>query len=581
MAIDTGRGEVDRAASAGPSGGPEHRRSLRLLVAEDSEDDTLLLVRELRRAGFDTTYRRVDYPRGLREALDEAEWDLIITDYNMPQFSPDDVLNAVHERGMDMPVILVSANLADARAVDAMKAGVNDYVLKDNLSRLGPAVERELREADNRRDHRLVAAELERVASRDSLTGLANRQQLELDLAQACTAIGDVGHAFLYLDVDQFRVINENCGHHAGDELIRQLASVIAGLVPAGHTLARVGPDEFAVLLEHCPASRAWRIAEQMRRAVNAWHFSWEGHSYRIGISIGVVGIGEAGLGMAEVMRRADIACHAAKDLGRNGIRLYTEEDADLARRRGAMQWVARLQHALQNDELVLFEQSIDRAAAPGDYPHSELLVRMEESDGRLVEPGLFIPAAEQFELMPLLDRWVIDHAFRAIGQRPRTGGRWFINLSGTSLSDDTLPDYVGERLIESGVAGERICFEITETAAIANMSAALRFMSHVRELGCAVALDDFGSGLSSFAYLKSLPADYLKIDGSFVRAMIDDELDRTIVEAIMKIGHAAGKEVVAESVESGDVLDALTALGIDFVQGFLIASPRRLTAPL
>jgi len=179
---------------------------------------------------------------------------------------------------------------------------------------------------------------------------------------------------------------------------------------------------------------------------------------------------------------------------------------------------------------------------------------------------------------MPLVDRWVIDHAFRAIGQDPRTEGRWFINLSGTSLSDETLPDYVGERLIDSGVEGARICFEITETAAIANMSAALSFMSHVRELGCAVALDDFGSGLSSFSYLKSLPADYLKIDGTFVRAMIDDALDRTIVEAITKIGHAAGKEVVAESVESGDVLDALAELGVDFVQGFLIGNPRRLT---
>jgi diguanylate cyclase (GGDEF)-like protein len=411
------------------------------------------------------------------------------------------------------------------------------------------------------------------------LTGLANRQQLETDLADACSSIGEAGHSFLYLDVDQFRVINENCGHHAGDELIRHLAGVIAGLVRSGHTLARIGPDEFGVLMEHCPVSRAWRVAEQMRRAVNAYRFAWEGHSYRIGISIGVVGIGETGLDVPEVLRRADIACHAAKDLGRNAIRLYTEEDVDLARRRGAMQWVARLQQALQNDELVLFEQAIDRVSARGGCRHSELLVRLEEADGRLVEPGLFIPAAEQFELMPLLDRWVIDRAFRVIGQRPDSQGRWFINLSGTSLSDDTLPDYVGERLIESGVEGARICFEITETAAIANMNAALRFMSHVRELGCAVALDDFGSGLSSFGYLKSLPADYLKIDGTFVRAMIDDELDRTIVEAITKIGHAAGKEVIAESVESADVLDALAGLGIDFVQGFLIGDPRRLAA--
>lgn len=575
MATDINRGAVDGIAAKEGA----RRFGMRLLVAEDSEDDTLLLVRALRRSGFEPNYRRVDSPAALCHALDEAEWDLIITDYNMPQFSPDDVLRAIHERGLDMPVILVSAHLADARAADVMKAGVNDYVLKDNLSRLGPAIERELREAENRREHRLVAAELERVASRDSLTGLPNRQQLEADLARVCTSVGDVGHAFVYLDVDQFRVINENCGHHAGDELIRHLASVIAGLVPAGHTLARIGPDEFGVVMENCPVSRAWRVAEQMRRAVNAWRFSWDGQSYRIGISIGVVGINEAGHEVAEILRRADIACHAAKDLGRNGIRLYTDEDVDVAQRRGAMRWIARLQQALQNDELVLFEQPIDRVAARGSFPHSELLVRLEESDGRLVEPGLFIPAAEQFELMPLLDRWVVDHALRVIGREPRAEGRWLINLSATSLSDEMFPDYVGERLLESGVDGGRICFEITETTAIANLNAALRFMTHVRDLGCAVALDDFGSGLSSFSYLKSLPADYLKIDGTFVRAMIDDPLDRTIVEAITKIGHAAGKEVVAESVESEDVLDALTELGMDFVQGFLIANPRRLRA--
>jgi len=560
------------AAQAGMDG--QQGRPLRVLIGECDANDARHIARALQHAGFSPEYRRIQTARVLQSALDDAVWDLLILDHGVPHLSHGQALEAIDARDLDIPVILVSAHRTDAHAAEAMRAGVSDYVLKSDLARLGPVVQRELREADNRREHRLVAAELERMAARDALTGLANRGQLELHLADVCQRIDTLGHAFLYLNVDQFRLINEQGGHPAGDDLIRRLAAVIAGVIRPGAVLARIGPDEFAVLVEQCPAPRAWRLAEQLRRAVNGFRFAWDGRSYRIGVSIGVVAIDEQALEPPEILRRADLACRAAKAQGSNSIRLYAEADAECAQRRGATQWVARLQQALERDELVLFAQSIGCVGDPARRPHAELLVRLQEADGRLVEPGMFIPAAEHFELMPEIDRWVIEHAFRHIGSAPVRGGRWFINLSGISLSDETLADHVGEQLRARGVDARRICFEITETAAIGNMNAALRFMTHVRELGCAVALDDFGSGLSSFTYLKSLPADYLKIDGSFVRAMADEQLDLTIVDAIARIGQAAGKQVIGEGVESKGVVQMLGDLDVDYAQGYALAPP-------
>lgn len=548
-------------------------RPLRVLIAEDSEDDALLLVRQLRRSGFVPTHRRVEDPAALADALDDADWDLVVTDYNMPQFSPGDVLGAVQQRELDVPIILVSAHVADARAADAMKAGIHDYVLKDNLSRLGPAIERELREAENRRARRDTEAELERLSVQDPLTGLPNRRRLEASLEHALAAGERVAYAFLYLDLDQFRLINDTCGHDGGDELVRGLAGILDGFLRDRDVLARSGPDEFGVLLESCPIPRAWRIAEQMHRAINDYRFVWGGHTYQPSVSIGVVPIDAAGDSVAEILRRADLACHTAKELGRNRIRLYSEDDTDLARRHGDMQWVARLHRALDDDDFRLYRQPIRALGGRSERPFSELLVRLVEADGTVVAPGRFIAAAEHYALMPLIDRWVIDRACRWIGSH-EDGTVWFINLSGTSLSDETLPEFIGARLGEHGVPAGRVCFEITETAAITNMQAAMRLMRHVRRLGCAVALDDFGSGLSSFNYLKSLPADYLKIDGSFVRGMRDDPVDRTIADAVTRVGHAAGMRVIAEHAENASTVAALEAVGVDYAQGYAIAAP-------
>lgn len=561
------------AASAGGRG-----RHLRVLIAEDSEDDALLVVRSLRRAGFSPEYCRVDSTTGLRAALDGSDWELIVTDYNMPQFSPDDVLAAVGERDLDVPIILVSAHVADRRAVDAMKAGVHDYVLKDNLSRLAPAVERELREAENRRAHRLATAQLEHVARHDALTGLANRRQVEERLAAVLDAVDERGHAFLYLDIDQFHLVNDTGSHRAGDALICGLARVLSRHVRESDTLARMGPDEFGMLLERCPLSRAWRIAEQIRQAVGSYRLELDSQTYQVQCSIGVVAVTDAGLTVADVLRRADLACHAAKDLGRNRIRVYSEEDTELVRRHGDMKWVGRLRQALERDQFVVHYQPIRALDSGLGPPMAELLVRMVDDDGQLILPDRFIPAAERFDLMPFIDRWVIQNGLSAIARADERQGRegmWSINLSARSLSDDDLPTFVDSQLRRHALEAGRICFEITETAAIANVNSALRFMQHVRNLGCTVALDDFGSGLSSFNYLKSMPAAFLKIDGSFVRGMLDSPLDHTIVDAITRIGHAAGMRVIAEFAETESVLEALRGLDVDFAQGHAVATPR------
>lgn len=557
----------------------ENRRPLRVLVAEDSEDDALLLMRQLRRGGLAAVHHRVESMRGLEVALRDVQWDLIIAGCNMPRFAPDDVLDTVRQRGIDVPIILVSAHAADARVADVMKAGINDYVHKDNLSRLAPAVERELREAENRRAYRRTSAELEYAVRHDMLTGLANRSQIEKRLAAALAAVDDRGHAFLCLDIDQFHMVNDMGGYAAGDELVRRLARVLAEQVRESDTLARIGPDEFAVLLERCPLSSAWRMAETLRRAVADFRLDLDGGGIRVTASIGLVAITEQGECVNDVLRRADLACRVAKDRGHNRIRAYSARDHDLARRRGDMEWITRLREGLDEDRFVLFRQPIRPLGDDAGEAFSEVLLRLVGDDGQLVEAGRFVPAAERFDLMPLIDRRVIRDALEGIRDAGDgdAAARWFINLSGRSLSDEGLAGHVRAALADCGVDPARICFEVTETAAITHMALATRFMQEVRALGCRVALDDFGSGLSSFSYLRALPADYLKIDGTFVRRMLERELDYTIVEAITRIGHAAGMRVIAEMAESEALIDALRALGVDYAQGHAMGVPEPL----
>lgn len=559
---------------------------IRVLIVEDSEDDTLLLVRELRRGGYDPCFERVDRPDAMRDALQDRRWDVVLTDHNMPSFDSGDALSLLQESRLDIPFVIVSGSIGEDYAVAAMKAGAHDYIMKDNLARLVPAVQRELREAESRRARREAEATIRHMAYHDALTDLVNRREFEHRLEQALTSAWErnVTHALLYLDLDQFKLINDTCGHVAGDDLLRQLAVVLQNLVRENDTLARLGGDEFGVLLESCPLERAHRIAEHIRQAVGDFRFVWRDRPFGIGVSIGLVPITAASRNGNDILSAADIACYAAKDQGRNRVHAYDSGDEELARRHGDMKWVSRIKQALENNYFELHRQAIIPLAPQADDATGfEFLLRLRDKDGGLKPAGDFIPAAEHYDLMPAMDRWVVQAAFSYLARLhggntiPRQVGTCFINLSGNSLSDSSFFKFIREQLTRHRLPPENICFEITETAAISRLGEAVEFIREIKEQGCRFALDDFGSGLSSFSYLKTIPVDFLKIDGSFVRNLCAVPIDCAIIEAINRIAHVAGIKTIAEFVETDDIRRELQRIGVDYAQGSGIEEPRPL----
>jgi len=553
---------------------------IRVLIAEDSEDDAQLVVRELRRGGYIPEMRRVDSATDMRAALETQAWDLIITDHNMPSFDSREALTLARQHDTNTPFILVSGSIGEEIAVDAMKSGAHDYVMKGNLTRLIPAVERELREAGNRRAHQAAQARIHHMAYHDSLTDLVNRAEFERRLNTVVENAREAreNHALLYIDLDQFKLVNDSCGHLAGDELLRRLTRRLQGGIRESDTLARLGGDEFGVLLKNCHLDRAERIAQSLLTSIQNYFFVWGERTFRVGASIGLVRVTGDETAQA-LLSLSDMACYAAKDRGRNRVHVYTEGDEELSQRRGEIQWIQRLQAAMANNGLMLYRQRIQ--ALQGATSHSELLLRMQGDTGEVVTPDCFIPAAERYNLMPEIDRWVIQHACQQLqglhqGKRPTADqGSVFINLSATSLSDDGLMGYIRDQLHVHGVPPGSIGFEITETAAIADFDCAMRLIKSLREHGCRVALDDFGTGMSSFSYLKSLAVDFIKIDGSFVRTILEDPMDGAIVEAVNTIGHIAGIQTIAEFVENDEIMQRLTTMGVDFAQGWAVERPQ------
>jgi diguanylate cyclase (GGDEF)-like protein/PAS domain S-box-containing protein len=428
---------------------------------------------------------------------------------------------------------------------------------------------------------RSLARRLAYQASHDTVTGLLNRREFEARLAHSLEVAHNEArqHICLYMDLDQFKLVNDTCGHAAGDDLLRQLALLVHSRLRESDALARLGGDEFGVLLEGCPLQQGVEIAEALRGTVRDYRFVWEDKTFEIGVSIGIVAVTGNCESVGSIMSAADVACYAAKDLGRNRIHVYQDTDLDLARRHGEMQWVSRITQALGENRLALFYQDIVAVQSETNLRHSvEILVRMRDERGELVPPGAFLPAAERYNLMPTIDRWVVHNCFRWLAAQPSLEGVLIgINLSGTTLSDDNFLPFIREQFERYRVPHETVCFEITETAAIANQAAASQFIRELRAMGCWFALDDFGSGLSSFAYLKNLPVDYLKIDGSFVRDMLHDPYDRAMVAAINEVGHRMGIRTIAEFVENPETLHALADLGVDYAQGWALGKPKPL----
>ncbi|MGD8484747.1 MAG: EAL domain-containing protein, partial [Thioalkalispiraceae bacterium] len=414
-------------------------------------------------------------------------------------------------------------------------------------------------------------------ATHDSLTGLINRSEFEIRLSQMIhnAQMDDTSHVLLYLDLDQFKVVNDTCGHSAGDELLKQLSFLLHEEIRESDTLARLGGDEFGVLLESCNIEKAEQIAEKLRRVVNDFQFIWQDKTFDVGVSIGITSITHESENLSKVLSEADVACYAAKDLGRNRLHVYTIDDEELSLRHSEMQWVSRITKALEEDRFVLFGQAIKSINATSENTiHREILVRMKDENGEIVPPYSFIPSAERFNLMPSIDKWVIKNSFKYLSDKGDQQEYLSINLSGNSLSDETLLDYIRDNLKTFNIEPQRICFEITETTAISHLSRAVILMRELKQDGCTFSLDDFGSGLSSFAYLKNMPVDYLKIDGGFVKDIVDDPIDRAMVSAINQVGQIMGIKTIAEFVENDEILSALKVINVDYVQGYGIEKP-------
>jgi len=433
-------------------------------------------------------------------------------------------------------------------------------------------------------DIRDMAQQMSYQATHDALTGLINRVEFENRLEFALKTARDKQeyHVLCYMDLDQFKVVNDTCGHRAGDELLKQLVKLFAERLRSGDTFARLGGDEFGLLLTNCELENALKVSNDFRNLIRDFRFYWDDKSFAIGVSIGLVAITAESGTITDLLSAADSACYVAKDLGRDRLHVYEPDDKALAERQGEMQWLPRIRQATEENRITLYGQQIVNLQDPlNDTMHYEILVRMLDENDLIIPPMAFIPAAERYHLMPAVDRCVIRNAIELIeyqqARRPDMKMSWAINLSGQSLCEDTFLDFIWEQISSSKINPSCICFEVTETAAVTNLSRATEFITSLRSRGCRFALDDFGSGLSSFNYLKNLPVDYLKIDGSFVKDMLDDPIDMAMVESINQIGHTMGLQTIAEFVESKSIEKKLAELGIDYAQGFGVHKPQPL----
>lgn len=423
-------------------------------------------------------------------------------------------------------------------------------------------------------------------ATHDMLTGLVNRQEFERRLERLLVEPPNDGEecALLYLDLDRFKVVNDTCGHTAGDQLLRQITERLQDRLRSRDTLARLGGDEFGVLLEHCPLDQALRIATELRDTAQDYRFVWEGKPFSVSASIGLVPLSATSGSLSTALAAADAACYVAKEQGRNRVHLYQPDDTLLTQQNAQMQWVTRLTHALDANRFRLYQQVISPLAKQGQVrSHYEILLRLLDEDGQVIEPMAFMAAAERYNLMPAIDRWVVREVIsrHAVQQRHALVAErpiFSVNLSGSSLADKNLAAFVCELLAEHDVPANMLCFEISETTAIANLSRATEFIQALKRHGCLFALDDFSGSIQSFGYFNQLPVDFLKIDGSLIRTIAEDSLTRAIADAINRVAHVMAIETVAECAESVPVLALLKELGVDHAQGYALKPPQPLS---
>lgn len=488
-------------------------------------------------------------------------------------------------RGIAVPVHRL------AGAVDKIAQGNLDIrVPESSLGELGSlesgfnAMAAKLAAAHGNMQERIDEAtrQLSYQARHDALTGLVNRREIESRLERVLEQARelDTHHVFCYMDLDQFKIVNDTCGHHAGDGLLRQISLILRQRIRESDTLARLGGDEFGLLLEDCSLADARQMAQDLLDRVREFRFVHEDKIFSVGVSIGMVAVSASTPSVENLLSAADTACFAAKDNGRNRIHVFEHEDGDLARRHGEMQWITRITQALEENRFCLYCQPIVALGMHHDScRYFEVLVRKISPEGKLIPPMAFIPAAERFHMMQSIDRWVIRHTFAAYRQMLDSHGSelqcvFTINLSGVSLGDPTLLGYIQDQVVVHGVPPAGFCFEITETAAIVNLAHTVELIRTLKQTGCRFLLDDFGSGMSSFAYLKNLEVDFIKIDGEFVRDIATNPIDRAMVQSIHGIAKAMQIKTIAEFVESASALEMLTTMGVHYGQGFHLGKP-------
>ena len=430
-----------------------------------------------------------------------------------------------------------------------------------------------------------IARQMSYQASHDALTGLVNRREFERRLQEALEVAhgGQTAHVLCYLDLDRFKAVNDTCGHLAGDNMLREIATLLKDQVRDSDTVGRLGGDEFGLLLVGCPLEKARQIAEDVNHAINDYRFVWKDKIFSVGVSVGLIEIGQESGTLDDVMSAADSACYIAKKQGTMHVHVYSSRDEAAARHRGEIQWLQKLQVALRDNRFELYVQPIVATVdGPSTGPALEIFVRMMDGDAAAVGPSQFLKTAERYRLMPLVDRWVVQTALAAIGRgglKVPEGRSVAINIAGQTLGDTQFLEFVVDCFDRTGVAPSQICFEVTENSVVSNLDFARRFIGVLHGMGCKFALDNFGSGLGSFSNLKTLAMDYLKIDGSFMRNIARDTVNQAMVSAMIKLARTLDFKTIAEHVEDQASLEAARKMGIDFIQGYIIGRPQPMQA--
>ncbi len=547
---------------------------LRVLIAEDSEDDTALLVGELRRGGYDPVFERVDTPAGMGAALAERTWDIVISDYSMPGFDGLAALGLLQKSGLDLPFIMVSGSIGEDLAVEAMKAGAHDYIMKGNMKRLVPAIKRELHEAEVRRERRQAEETIRHLAYYDLLTDLPNRVSLHDRLQQAILDGQREGHpvAFLLLDLDRFKEINDTLGHHRGDFLLQEVGTRLRGAIWEPDIVARLGGDEFAVLLLRLAAAEHINVV--VRKIIKALEapFVIEGLPIAVEASIGSALYPDHGANADSLIQRADIAMYAAKQTG-SGYAIYAPKLDQHSPRKLAL--MGELRRAIENDQLCLYYQP-KVSLKTGRVIGVEALARWQHPEHGFIPPDQFIAPAERTGLIRPLTLWVFHTAQSQCMAWHQAGTAlgMAINLSARNLHDPQLPDQLAELIKRCGPSPIMLELEITESTIMADPARAMDILTRLRAMGIRFAIDDFGTGYSSLSYLKKLPVDTIKIDRSFVMHMVTHQDDAVIVRSTVEMAHHLGLKVVAEGVENRETWDRLVELGCDAAQGYYMCRP-------